>query len=119
MSQTSSQSPLLPHFERIHLRIEALWGTRDCRDYLNTLLTDTRDGTRTGFPPHIAKELFRLLHEHDLAYPKFSHASDIVVPFICSRRAPAVAQPGFNMLKVIRFVALLLVAVVAVKRYVL
>ena len=59
-----NSNPLLPHFERIHVRVVALWGSKDCREYLNTLLTATRNGTRSGFPPHIAKELFRLLHNH-------------------------------------------------------
>ena len=101
-----NSNPLLPHFERIHVRIVALWGSKDCREYRNTLLTDTRNGTRSGFPPHIAKELFRLLHNHDIEYPQFANVTDIVVPFTCVRRQHRVDQPGLDLSKILRAIVL-------------
>ena len=110
-----NSNPLLPHFERIHKRIVALWGTQECRDYINTLLTDTRDGTRSGFPPVVAKELFRLLHEHDLEFRRFSKVSDIVVPFKCHKPVRRTAQPEFDVFRALRFLVIALFAVAAVK----
>ena len=110
-----TSNPLLPHFERIHNRIVALWGTQECRDYINTLLTDTRGGTRSGFPPVIAKELFRLLHQHDLEFHRFSKVSDIVVPFVCYEPVRRTAQPGLDLFKAIRFIVIALFAVATVK----
>ena len=64
------------HFRKVdaqHKRIAAqlvkLWGGPDASAYINTLLQDTRGGTRQGFPPEVAKALFKLLQIHDRDYP--------------------------------------------------
>jgi hypothetical protein len=44
---------------RISNRIQQLWGTPDCEDYLNSLVIDTR-GNRKGFPPAMLEELLYL-----------------------------------------------------------
>ncbi len=49
--------------------IELIWGTRECRIYLVTLLTDSRDGGRAGFEPAAARTIYRLLEEHDRVFP--------------------------------------------------
>jgi hypothetical protein len=44
---------------RIAQRIEQLWGTSECEQYLNTLIIDNR-GNRQGFPPAVLEELLYL-----------------------------------------------------------
>jgi len=71
-----SDSPLLPKFEHIYEKVCAIWGSHECRFYLNKLLSESRKGTRAGFPAEVAKEIYRLLHSHDLEYPEHSHVPD-------------------------------------------
>ncbi|MCB1886511.1 MAG: hypothetical protein KDH20_02785 [Rhodocyclaceae bacterium] len=53
------------------IRIELLWGSLECRQFLSGLLTDDRGDHRTGFPAEHAKTIFALLMEHDAAFPEF------------------------------------------------
>jgi hypothetical protein len=51
---------LAAQYARIANALAATWHTpRECRSYLNELLTDTR-GTRKGFPPDVKRDLQRL-----------------------------------------------------------
>lgn len=52
-------------------RIGTLWGTRQCRNLLCTLLGETRDGARHGFEPEHASTIIRILMEHDRLFPEF------------------------------------------------
>lgn len=57
-----------------HLRkIDVMWGTRECRDYLFQLMTDTRGGKRQGFPAEHAMTIMSLLMEHDREFPEFEY----------------------------------------------
>ncbi|WEN42614.1 hypothetical protein CKCBHOJB_02213 [Thauera sp. GDN1] len=47
------------------------WGTQAGRDKIASLILDTRNGTRKGFPPDHAKTVFSLLMEHDTKFPEF------------------------------------------------
>ena len=58
-----------PHLSKI----DAMWGTPQCRVLLMDLLSDSREGTRQGFPPQHASTIFRLLNEQDT---QFSHLED-------------------------------------------
>ena len=49
----------LEDLPRICNRIQELWGTPQCEDYLTSLVIDTR-GNRKGFPPEIMEELLYL-----------------------------------------------------------
>ncbi|APR05351.1 MULTISPECIES: hypothetical protein [Thauera] len=69
---------LFERFPHLAPRISAMWGTRDGRKYLSSLIMDTRDGQRQGFPPEHAKTIVRLLLEHDIAYPEFEPVDDRV-----------------------------------------
>lgn len=63
-----------------HLRsIEENWGTLPCRQQLMTLMNDTRNGQRKGFPPEHALTLFRLMLEHDTAFPQYEESSNPAV----------------------------------------
>jgi len=53
------------------IRIELLWGSLECRQFLSGLLTDDRGGHRNGFPAEHARTIFSLLMEHDAAFPEF------------------------------------------------
>ena len=46
------------------------WGTQAGRDRISSLILDTRDGGRKGFPPEHAKTVFSLLMEHDSKFPQ-------------------------------------------------
>ncbi len=50
-------------------KIEEMWGTRSCRDFISQLMSETRGGTRQGFAPENASTLLRLLMEHDIEFP--------------------------------------------------
>ena len=49
----------LEDYPRICNRVQQLWGTTECEDYLNTLVIDTR-GNRQGFPAPMMEELLYL-----------------------------------------------------------
>lgn len=52
-------------------KIDELWGTRDCREFIVRLMNDTREGARRGFPGDHARTILQLLIEHDKSYPQF------------------------------------------------
>lgn len=63
-----------------HLRsIEETWGTLPCRRQLMSLMNDTRNGKRKGFPADHALTLFRLMMEHDADFPQYEEASNPAV----------------------------------------
>jgi hypothetical protein len=62
-------------FPHIGRQLLALWGGRDFSVYVNQLMTDTRGGTRQGFPSEVALALFKLIQEHDRAFPE--HAIEV------------------------------------------
>jgi len=49
----------LEDYARICARVQQLWGTTECENYLNTLVIDTR-GNRQGFPAPMMEELLYL-----------------------------------------------------------
>jgi hypothetical protein len=59
-------------FPRIGTQIANAWETKSLSPYLNDLLRDTREGQRQGFPPEVAKALFKLMLHHDAAFPNLS-----------------------------------------------
>ena len=63
------------HFPHIGRQLRVLWGGQDFSEYVNRLLTDTRGGTRQGFPSEVALALFKLIQEHDREFPE--HAIEI------------------------------------------
>lgn len=57
-----------------HLRqLERIWGTSECRKFIFQLMTDTRGGTRQGFPSEHAMTIMSLLMEHDRRFPQFEN----------------------------------------------
>ena len=64
-------------FPHIGHKIEIMWGHPECAAYFKNLLNDTRDGTRQGFPKHIASALFKLSVLHDELFPGKPNFEDI------------------------------------------
>ncbi len=51
----------LEAYDRIISRVQALWPTSECGEFLTSLLEDNRAGTRAGFPQPAAEEILLLL----------------------------------------------------------
>lgn len=51
----------LEAYDRIISRVQALWPTPECGEFLTSLLEDNRAGTRAGFPQPAAEEILLLL----------------------------------------------------------
>lgn len=75
MTGRITETPTEEFYERFpHLRrIDLIWGSSECRKFLLHLLTDTRGGTRQGFPKEHAGTIMSLLMEHDRRYPQFEN----------------------------------------------
>lgn len=76
MSERITETSTAKLYERFpHLRkIDTIWGTVECRKFLFLLMTDTRGGTRQGFPAEHAMTIMSLLMEHDRRFPQFENA---------------------------------------------
>ena len=74
---TQAQPTLKEALERFfvaypHLKgLVSRWGTQEGREQIASLVMDTRDGQRQGFPGEHAETLLRLLREHDAKFPQF------------------------------------------------
>jgi len=69
-ANTTDTQALYRRFPHL-IRIELLWGSLECRQFLAGLLTDDRGEHRSGFPAEHAKTILSLLTEHDEAFPEF------------------------------------------------
>ena len=54
-------------YAKIESRISLIWGTKECNDYLHSLIITDRDD-RQGFPPHIFEQLLKLYLYHEDKY---------------------------------------------------
>ena len=61
----------LAKFPHIQWRLEVLWGSKDCRDYLADLIIPNRPG-RQGFDFTTFLIIEELTALHDHFYPKFA-----------------------------------------------
>lgn len=57
-------------FAHIGRRIIQTWGSYAFYMYVGTLFTDTRGGTRRGFPPEILAAITRIVKVHEELYPR-------------------------------------------------
>ena len=55
---------LAEQFPRIVNKIILLWGEPEAELYFSELLMDSRGGTRQGFPPEVASDIFNLSMYH-------------------------------------------------------
>jgi len=51
-------------YPRVMNRITELWNTKEIDAYFTDLMIDNRGGTRQGFPPRVASEIFALSMAH-------------------------------------------------------
>ena len=77
---------LKDRFPRISNRLTEIWGSKECREELIKLITDTRNGTRQGFPPDIAAAIIRILSMHDAEFPQWNDSFDTPIPFTGNHR---------------------------------
>lgn len=65
-------------FPHIGKKLAGLWSSHDFSPFINELFSDTRGGTRQGFPKEVSVALFRLMQDHDRLYPEVAYeAQDI------------------------------------------
>lgn len=113
-------SELFAHYPHIAAKIKALWGTKECRVLLMSLMNDSRGGTRAGFPLSIGKIIISLLQAHDESFPQFDNKNDAFIPFTGVRSRPVVArqQSDWGMIGAIaKLIALVLIAAIFYKVY--
>jgi hypothetical protein len=71
---------------RIAESLRSFWGCAEFDEFIRSLLTDSQDGKRRGFPPAIAQALFRLAEDHEAEFPQFSRGkvrmSEIIPNYI-------------------------------------
>ena len=118
MADETTTPELFVKYPHISNKITSTWGTVEGRKLLVSLLADSRDGTRAGFPPSVAKEIFALLKKHDDKFPQLDTTTDIIVPFQ-SYRPPVERRDTANDFAFIKLVAkvitVILVLTLAVK----
>lgn len=56
-------------FPHVSDKLELFSGSDYFPDYVNTLILDTRDGKRNGFPKDVAKAINTLLKKHNERFP--------------------------------------------------
>jgi len=60
----------LDKYPHIQKRLSILWGMKDCRNYLESMILDDRVGDyRTGFPFDVMMTIEALIDLHDRQYP--------------------------------------------------
>ncbi len=57
-------------FAHIGTRLKLYWGDQKFKTYIHELLTDTRNGTRKGFPFEVLMALENISQQHKLVHPK-------------------------------------------------
>jgi hypothetical protein len=66
----------LSAYPHVLSKLDLLWGTKDCRDYLTNLVMNDRDGRQPinakGFPLEIINLIICILEIHDELYPHFA-----------------------------------------------
>ena len=108
---TDNLDELFIKYPHIANKINDLWGTAECRQLLVSLLADSRDGKRAGFPPSVASEIFKMLKQHDIQFPKFDTTDHIIVPFKSISTIRTAPVQSSNDWAFVKFAANVIVAV--------
>lgn len=69
--QEDSTNAFFVKFPHIYHKIKKIWGSDVCREYLNNLVTDTRENSRAGFGHEQVSIIIKILDKHDLEFPQF------------------------------------------------
>lgn len=62
----NSEASAIEKYSHVQKRICMLWGTQELDGHINHLLTDSRDGQRSGFPVEVTAELLFLVELNKL-----------------------------------------------------
>ena len=111
VQEETTTTELFAKYPHISNKITSTWGTVEGRKLLVSLLADSRDGTRAGFPPSVAKEIFALLKKHDDKFPQLDTTTDIIVPFKGYRPPVERVVDTSNDFAVIKIAAKLIVVI--------
>jgi hypothetical protein len=60
----------LDSYPKIKKAVELAWATVELNEYLNSLLSDTRDHKRAGFPPDVSEALIHIANKNRAALTK-------------------------------------------------
>lgn len=61
VTPATNPAAALEAFPGVHKKIQAMWATGECDQFLHSLFMDTRGGTRRGFPMEAADEIMFLV----------------------------------------------------------
>lgn len=72
LKQDESYLKISQKYPHIAKKLLIFWGSEFCEPYLDSLFTETRSGTRRGFPPEdmLALLNIRLLHEKQYEFER-------------------------------------------------
>jgi tankyrase len=95
---TSYPSSLERDFERILIKIEALWDTPQIHDYFSDLLIDKRGG-RKGFPPDVLADIIRLRDARELETFKAAERKEHAMHDLTARGIAFLPKNFFHFLE--------------------
>jgi hypothetical protein len=107
-----------PHIRR---KVDSSWGSAEMRKFIIELLSDSRGGTRVGFPPADAAQILSLLKVHDDSFPQYDTTDAIIVPFVAGR-SPGSAESTrsrFSLTEILLAAAVVLLLGAIVFRFVI
>lgn len=107
-----------PHIRR---KVESSWGSAEMRKFVIELLSDSRGGTRVGFPPADAARILSLLKDHDNSFPQYDTTDAIIVPFV-SRGSPGSVESRrsrFSLIEILLAAAVVFLLGAIVFRFVI
>lgn len=122
---TEQYDDFVRKYPHLKMKIELRWGTQAGRDAIIEAIGDSGriDGTsRSGFPKEDASLLFKLLSKHDDLFPQFDSSKDYIIPFTTPGykiHKPVKQYDGINLFDVIKFVVVMLVGLVLIKKFLL
>ena len=106
---------LFSRYPHLAKKITMAWGSKECRELLVSLMSDSRENSRKGFSHEDAKTIFLLLNRHDAVHPYFDKTPEIVasVGSAAARKAIAKRSESNGLLRYIYpFLALIVLAVI-------
>lgn len=112
-------SELFTRYPHIAVKIRTLWSTKECRTLLMSLLNDSREGNRAGFPHSIGKIIFSLLKDHDAKFPQFDDKDDLPFSGVRSRRVIVQHQHDWGIIgSAAKIIVFVLIAAILYKIYI-
>lgn len=109
---------LYARYPHLGSKIQALWGTADCRKLLADSLISDRQG-RAGFPPADAATLFNILRKHDQVFPQHNPDKPGDLPFkifpTAKRPVPVTKNDGISLTGIVIFLIKVGVLIIVVK----